>query len=444
MKKLSVFLVLVLLAALFTGCQQPDNTPGATTQPTQPTLEHVDYVTRLELNEQSSTKKLEVTVKTFIDGDTTHFHVPTSVSPDGVLKARYLAINTPECTGKIEQYGAKAAAFTREKLESAQSIILESDDEKWNPDSTGERYMVWVWYRTAQDQPYRNLNLELLQNGLAVGSNAGGNRYGSQCKSALSQAMAEKLHVFSGQKDPDFYYGDAIELTLKELRTNLETYKNKKVAFTGVITRDDSNTVYVESQDPETGLYFGIPVYYGYNLSSQGLTILSVGNLVRVVGSVQYYEAGGSWQISDVSYRMMKPDDPSNLQLVSQGHAPAYVPTDADTFANGQVEIVQEDKRETYPYAQLTLGTTLAMDGLVVESVDTTDTPGSSSRGAMTLFCKVGDIPVQVRTAVLYQDGKMVTADAYLGKTISVQGVVEYFIDSYQIKVFSAKDITIE
>ena len=40
-------------------------------------------------------------------------------------------------------------------------------------------------------------------------------------------------------------------------------------------------------------------------------------------------------------------------------------------------------------------------------------------------------------------DGKLVTADRYMGKTIDVKGIVDYYDGAYQIKVFSANDITI-
>ena len=46
----------------------------------------------------------------------------------------------------------------------SQSIIIESDNETWNYDSTGSRYLVWVWYRESAEADYRCLNLEILQN----------------------------------------------------------------------------------------------------------------------------------------------------------------------------------------------------------------------------------------------------------------------------------------
>ena len=264
-----------------------------------------DIAGSVKLNAASDTVKQEVTVKTFIDGDTTHFFVPESVAQAGVLKARYLAVNTPEITGKIEEYGKKAAQFTKDKLSGAYSILIESDNGAWNKDSTGDRYLVWVWYKENPNSPYRNLNIELLENGLAIANSSANNRYGEKCMEAIDWAKKSKLNVYSGQKDPDFYYGDAIELTLKELRCNLEFYNGKKVAFNGVITIDSGNAVYIEQYDAETDMHFGMSVYYGYGLSGKGLEILKVGNEARIVGTVQFYEAGGTWQVSGLTYRMM-------------------------------------------------------------------------------------------------------------------------------------------
>ena len=124
--------------------------------------ESIDYAGELRLNLYSETVKQEVTVKAFVDGDTTHFFAPEDLVETGVLKARYLAVNTPESTGKIEEWGKKASLFTREKLENAVSIIVESDDGEWHLDSTNTRYLVWVWYKPDAASPYRCLNVELL------------------------------------------------------------------------------------------------------------------------------------------------------------------------------------------------------------------------------------------------------------------------------------------
>lgn len=449
MKNFRKLLVFVVLACFLGACgsepapTEPSGIPAETAP--APPAEVVDYASQVKLDLSTDTAKLEVTVKTFVDGDTVHFHVPTDVMAEGVLKARFLAINTPESTGKIEEYGKAASNFTREKLSAATSILIESESSGWNPDSTGDRYLVWVWYKTAENEDYRNLNVEILQNGLARANSSAGSRYGSTCVPAIDQAKREKLKLYSGEKDPDYYYGEAVELTLKELRTNIEVYAGMKVAFNGVITTNSGTQgIYVEAQDPETGLYSGIYIYYGHGLNGPGLDILSVGNLVRIVGTVQYYEGGGTWQVSDLNYRMMQPDDPGNIRKLDEGQSPAWVLTDPDTFVNGTVTMETEEGSIELPYAQFALGTSVEMKGLKVLEVYTTDSEGSSSDGAMTLHCEADGIPVTVRTAVLLDEtGTRITADAYLGKTIDVKGIVDLFDGAYQIKVFTPKNITI-
>ena len=449
-KLIALALLACVILGCFSGCsesQEPaeDTQPAAeVTQATEAPLEIVDYAAAVKLDMNSATAKQEVTVKMFIDGDTTHFFVPSSVMPNGVLKARYMAINTPESTGKIEEYGKAASAFTKEKLSSATSIIIESETGAWDPDSTGDRYLAWIWYKPEGSDEYRNLNIEILQNGLAIANSSANNRYGSYCMAAINQAKAQKLNLYSGQPDPDFYYGEAVELTLKELRTNIDAYNGMKVAFNGVITMNNNNTVYVESFDAETGLYYGMSVYYGFNLNGQGLDILSVGNEVRIVGSVQYYEGGGTWQVSDLNYRLMKPDDPGNIQKISEGNSGAFVLTDPATFANGTVDIALEEEVKTFDYAALAMSTSVEMKGLKVVDVYTTTNEDSASKGAMTLTCQVNGVTVTVRTVVLYdENGKLITEDAYIGRTIDVRGIVDYFNGDYQIKVFTADNITI-
>lgn len=403
-----------------------------------------DWAQKIPLNFATDTLKQQVTVKTFVDGDTVHFFVPETVQESGVLKARFLGVDTPEVTGKIEEYGKRAALFTRNKLENAVSIIIESEDSRWNKDSTGERYLVWVWYKDSEDAPYRNLNIELMQNGLASPKSTASTRYGDTCMKALDQAKKQKLSVYSGQKDPDFYYGDAVELTLKELRCNPQAYNGIKVAFNGIITMNSNNSVFVEAYDAETDMYFGMSVYYGYALNGKGLEILHVGNEVRIVGTVQYYEAGNTWQVSDLNYRMMKPKDPGNIQKLSEGHAPSYVLTDAHTFNHGKVTVQGEEETFVFDYAPMAVATSVEMKGLKVEQVYTTKDEDSSSNGAMTLTCRSGEEEIQVRTAVFYDENRaLITQEEYLGKVIDVKGIVDYYDGAYQIKIFTPQSITV-
>ena len=447
MKSFRKLLVFFLLTSLFLSACGSEPAPTAGEEAPVETTVGVfeDIAATVMLDMDSETAKQEVTVKNFVDGDTVHFHVPESVMADGVLKARFLAVNTPESTGKIEEYGKAASNYTKEKLSAATSILIESETAGWDPDSTGDRYLVWVWYKGAEDQAYKNLNVELLQEGLARPNSSSENRYGETCMAAIAEAKNWKKNLHSGEPDPDYYYGDAVELTLRELRTNIADYSGMKVAFSGIVTANSGTQgIYVEARDPESGLYSGMYIYYGHGLNGPGLDILSVGNEVRIVGTVQYYEGGGTWQVSDLNYRMMQPDDPGNIQKLSEGHSPAWVLTDPDTFVNGEVSVVLEEETITMPYGEYVMGTSVQMQDLTVVDAYTTNNGGSSD-GAMTLTCEADGVTVTVRTAVLLdENNERITADAYLGKTIDVKGIVDLYDGTCQIKVFAANNITIK
>ncbi len=433
LKIVSLLLALCLLA----GCQ-PAKGPA---EPETPKV--VDYAASVKLNPSNGCKQEEVTVKQFIDGDTVHFH--SKEMSTGVLKARFLAVNTPESTGKIEEYGKTAAAFTKEKLSAAESIIIESDTSKWDADSTGGRYLVWIWYKPQGGTDYRNLNIELLQEGLAIASSSSNNRYGTICAAAIDQAKTQKLNVHSGKPDPNFFYGAATEIDLKELRTNVASYNGSKVAVTGVITMHYNNGFYIESQDPETGLYYGMYAYYGFNFN--GMHLIKVGSEVRIAGNVS--EFSGSWQISGMTYSDFIPTA-DDVKKLSDGNEPSFVLTDPKTFATGKVDVemmnpeTEEVTTKAFDYAELVLGTSVEMKNLYVKDIYTTQSENDNSNGAMTLTCEVDGVTISVRTIVLADDnGNVITADAYRGKTIDVKGIVDCFDGDYQIKVMDDNYITV-
>ena len=438
---LPLFLILILLSSCAT--KSPGEKEVVEVSMDQVAVLDEDLAGMLKFNENSDTVKAEVTVKSFIDGDTTHFFVPTSISEDGVLKARFLAVNTPESTGKIEEWGKKASEFTASKLSSASSIIIESDDGTWNLDSTGSRYLVWIWYRSGEDQDYRCLNLELLEEGLALPSSSANNRYGSWCQRAIQEAKSLGLNIYSNEKDPDFFYGDALEVTLKELRTNPSFYDGKKVAFDCIVTRNWNNSVYVEAYDEETESSFGITVYYGYSLSGSGLEILQVGNRVRIVGTMQYYAAGDSYQISGLKYREMKKDDPGNIRLLEKGVEILPRVVTPENLNKGVVEVIVEDDIVPLTLSDALLGTLVEIRGISVDEVYFTTKEESSSFGAMTMTCTKDGESIQIRTLPLYEDGELLTERDFLGFVIDVTGVLDTYEGKSQIRVFSIDDITV-
>lgn len=412
---------------------------------------HIDYVADTKLDTSSESLKIEATVKSYIDGDTTHFYVAESAEfPDGVVKARYLAIDTPESTGKLEEWGKAAAAHTKEKLKNAYAIMLESDDGNWNRDNNG-RHLLWVWYKPDANSDWRNLNLEILQSGYAVASNTGQNRYGTICMAALNQATREKLYVHSDEKDPSYPYGAAMPVTIKELRTNREAYEGVKVAVEGVIAQDTAGTLYIEQFDEEDGKYYGMQVFYGYNMATSAKRFLKkAGNLVYLVGTFQYAEVVNAFQIAGLEYDQMKPGDPAFTHLIEENQEIPYTEiTNLADFMTGKTEVTVGEETKTFANNELALHTSVSLNGLKVIDTYTTTKETSDDKGAISLTCEKDGVKITIRTIVLYEDGELVTADRFEGETIDVMGIVDSYTPEgsttaqIQIRVFTVGAIHI-
>ena len=471
MKKFYKIFVSVLCAAimavpfLFAACNsedtdnpgnKPGNKPDDTTQTTD-----VDYVSNLKLDLSSETKKQEVTVRLYVDGDTTHFDPVrnSTVTPNtdlsifddiGYVKARYLAVNTPESTGKIEKWGKTASNFPHDALESCKncgSIIIESDDGAWNSDSTGTRFLLWIWYKPAGASDYRNLNVEILQNGFALASKTSNNRYGTTAIAALDQAKANKLHLYSPAStvDVNWHEGEATELSIKELRCHVADYIQMPVRITGIVAAVFGNTAYVQEYDEETQSYYGIAVYIGYEKGYIN-TVLSIGNEVNVVGKITDFQ--GTYQISGVEYNLLKPNASTNTTIVSENNDIVFSEISAADLINKQLElefeVTDEDGEEVLETVQIAYGdavtaTAVELKNLTIKKLYTTHNGGNND-GAISITCQASDgTTLTVRTEKLYDaNGNLVTQDQFtVGSTIkSVKGIVEKFEGNFQVKCY--------
>ena len=169
------------------------------------------------------------------------------------------------------------------------------------------------------------------------------------------------------------------------------------------------------------------------------------------MGTVTYYETGGTWQVSGLSFREFKPDDPGNTKVISTGHQAGNVETDPAMFADGTMEVEvltsldsDETEMKTFNYAELIMSTTISMKNLKVLDAYTTQNGGNND-GAMTLTCRAEDgTMIDVRTIVLRDEAGNLKVEAdYLNKTIDVIGIVDSFSGAYQIKVLTDKDIIV-
>lgn len=470
MKKILVLLMAsVLVIPVLAACGEGKNDDeNKNTQ-----IEKVDYVSQLKLDMTTNTKKLKVDVYQFIDGDTTHFKAAAGESdPDltvTIIKARYLAVNTPESTGVIDKWGKTASNFTHETLDKAEAIMVESDDNQWNIDSTSSRrILLWVWYvpegKAVTAENYRNLNVELLQEGYGRASNTEGNRYGEIASKALYQATQLKLRVFGNENDPNYFGGgDATPLDLPYLRTHFEDYIDHPVSVSGVVTAKFASSVYIErnytvknADGEDEEVPFGMVVYFGYK-TGKILDILSVGNEVNVVGTVNKFEGtyGTNYQISDVQVNTVNPNSPKNTKLISTGNPIPYTETSVlDIMGKGtrpitvSFEAKNDDEDEevvTIDYGRAVMNTSVMLKDLTVNRISTTTNPDSSSIGAMSLYCQDADgNEITLRTEVLYkEDGKTLYTEADVWNELgedhvlhSVKGIVDEFSNEFQIAVY--------
>lgn len=461
MKLLKKLLLTLCFSFLVVGCNgnpsesvstQPSDSEVESTTPevstpdssTPEVEEFVDYVAATKLDLNDSTKVYaEVKVHLYIDGDTTHF-VPKGQVPSNwvdteknILKARYNSCDTPESTGKVEPWGETAKQFTRNALETANSIIIQSDTETWNTDSTADRYLVWVWYQPTEGADYRLLNLELIQEGLAKLKSASSYSLYETFNKANMQAIKRELKVYSKEKDPNYYYGAAQVITIKELRTEPEKYKSTKVCVNGLITLVDSvgHMAYAQAYDVDEERWYGIDVYMGFN----SYEIIKPGNYLRLVGTLGYYETGNSWQLTGLSYHRMNPDYEGSMKLLEKNveYSPVEV-TAADLAGRTDNENLLEE-------GDLAMGIYAKISGLKVVDVYTTVSTNLASNGAMSLTCKdTNGTTITIRTSVLKkEDGTLLVEADILNKTISATGIVTSFNGEVQIHVFTLNELTI-
>ncbi len=135
-------------------------------------------------------KKLEVTLDKCVDGDTAWFNLDNER-----IKTRFLAINTPESTNKIEAYGKEASNYTCNMLTNAKKIEIEYDNNSDKFDKY-DRHLVWVFVDDTL------LQEKLLEEGLAeIKYIYGDYKYLDELKKVESTAKKNKVGMWSDSKD---------------------------------------------------------------------------------------------------------------------------------------------------------------------------------------------------------------------------------------------------
>lgn len=145
-----------------------------------------------------ASERIAVTLSKCVDGDTAWF-----IENGEKIKARFLAIDTPESTTTIEEYGKEASEYTCNLLTEASKIEIEYDSNS-NKIDKYNRELVWVF-----------VDGELLQ------------------EKVIEQGLAEVAYLYG-----DYKYTDS-------LNNALEIAKNNKVGMWSEYNEEDINYNYI-------------------------------------------------------------------------------------------------------------------------------------------------------------------------------------------------------
>lgn len=309
-KKIFVSLLLMVLLFGLTACKPK--------QPQPATLD-TRYTDELKLQTSFVGKEFikdgigEVKLNRAIDGDTIHVRPNDQVDYTNV-SIRFLAINTPESTGRVEPWGHAASKFVADILDNAVSIVLEADGDR--QDSTG-RYLAFVWYKSTENADYRLINLEIVENAYSRFT-LGQNKYYDSFMSAHKKTESTKLRVY-GELDPNFNYSkDLVELSIAYLLANPEEFGvgtrfKMKVQIVRMVGQNfylqDYNETEIDGQLTRGHIY----AFTGYGTAYSDF--LEIGSVITMEAKFQYKGNYGT-QLTDIkSVKLLKVEPLDILEL---------------------------------------------------------------------------------------------------------------------------------
>ncbi len=414
----------------------------------------------------------QVEVAYYIDGDTTHFRMKDSTNTT-LIKSRYYGIDTPESTGKIEEYGEEAKRFTHEKLLNAMengTVVVSSPFFEYKApefDSTGTRYLSLVWINeTTKDADYKSLtllNLYIVQEGLSyVKALDKIPDYQDTFIAAESQAKEFKLNLHSGLPAELFNYGDYEATSLLDIKRELEetlkdsnhvnTFDGAKVRVRGTVAGFANNIIYLQSYFTEEesgtkgGEYAGINVFTG--MSSIPSKYTSVNSYIEISGTLSNSENFG-FQMSGVNFQktaFKDEDEGSDKSKVI--YTADTIPEEykVHTFEAESTEIKSQDFEKLFSPVKVT-NTLVCTGGYVSDSsgdITLYLSPDGSTRSSWNLYIPFVYYPYEDKGD---DNTTWKTVDKFTNKKFNVSGIYTFRTYSgkttYQLVARSSNDIKI-
>lgn len=125
-----------------------------------------------------------------VDGDTAWF-----IFQGKREKFRFLAINTPESTNKIEEYGKESSKYTCDALTNAKKLEIEFDPKSDEKDKYN-RYLAWIFVDNEL------LQKKLIENGYAeIKYIYGDYLYLDELKEVEENVKKKKIGIFKEQEN---------------------------------------------------------------------------------------------------------------------------------------------------------------------------------------------------------------------------------------------------
>ena len=127
-----------------------------------------------------------------VDGDTAWFIYNNESS-----KFRFLAIDTPESTTQIEEFGKEASSYTCDQLKKASKIEIEFDPNSHKQDKY-DRYLAWIFVDGEL------LQEKIIENGYAeINYIYGDYKYLDDLKKTEQEAKEHKKGIYSNNNEED-------------------------------------------------------------------------------------------------------------------------------------------------------------------------------------------------------------------------------------------------
>ncbi len=384
MMKRKILIVLLIIVMVLSGCgkNSVQNNNEAADEISMPQLPDLDFE-GMDFFEDGYEI---VEFRSLSDGDTATFVVGGMP-----IACRFLAIDTPEInssTTGMEPWAMTAKNYTKEKLQNAEIIILEMDENSDIFDNY-DRLLAWVWVDGEL------LNYKLVEEGLAyVKYLYGDYRYTPAFIKIESSVQKQKIKIW-GEEDPSFDYdNETIRADIASIR---EMPKGKNVIVTGIVTNIIDKNAFIQD---ETGAIYIYANRYNYSA-------LEKGNKVELSGKVVEYN--GLLEISSIVDK--------KITLVEEGYViePAVVTLD----------MIGEDIEGLY----------IQIENLTVTEVVTAD----GERGYdvyVTDGINKGVIRVD-KYLTPYPD----PSEFNVGDTFTVIGNIGQYLETYQIMIGSIEDI---